>query len=407
MITTSFYLDSRRSTTADDPAPLKLAINWRRTRALLPTGIRIKPSAWDDRSSTAKDKAIQLLVSGFKYKVDTLISNMLDAGKLDGLQASGIKRLLVRELSPESTAPARFLAVLEDFARSRNKPRTREIYLATADRIRAFDRHADNLGFSDLNVGWLDRFDSFLAKTSPKKNARNIHFRNIRAVFNDARRKEITTCYPFLNYAIHPEPTRHKALPVEQLRTLFNAEVAPWQQKYLDFFKISFMLIGINTEDLLHATVIDGDRLSYTRAKTNKPYSIKVEPECMELIRKYRGKKYLLNIMDTYARTAHWTSKVNNELKKICEPLGLPPISMYWARHSWITMATNLDIPDRTVSAAAGHSSHSVTEIYIDFDRAKIDRANRKVLDYVLYDKKESDMFEMLRQIQSKISMMA
>jgi hypothetical protein len=256
-------------------------------------------------------------------------------------------------------------------------------------------------------VGWLDRFDSFLALTSPKKNARNIHLRNIRAVMRLAFKRKQTTNYPFSDYKVRPEPTKKRDLCVEDLRILFNANVKDWQQKYVDFFKISFMLIGINTEDLLHATRIEGGRLVYQRAKTNKPYSIKVEPECMELIRKYRGKKYLLNILDTYSKTNHWTSKVNNELQAIAAQLGLPKISMYWTRHTWSTISANIDIPKETTAVALGHGSKTVTDIYIDFDQVKVDRANRKVLDYVLYDKKEADIYDMIRQLNEKISMNA
>lgn len=50
-------------------------------------------------------------------------------------------------------------------------------------------------------------------------------------------------------------------------------------------------------------------------------------------------------------------------------------------------IAASLDIPKETIAQALGHSQHSVTDIYIDFDRTKVDRANRKVLDWVLYSK--------------------
>ena len=82
--------------------------------------------------------------------------------------------------------------------------------------------------------------------------------------------------------------------------------------------------------------------------------------------------------------------------------LGLPPISMYWARHSWITIATDLDIPPKTVEAAAGHSGGSVTDIYIDFDRSKIDWANRVVIDFVLYDKKPLTVLDLLRDASKR-----
>lgn len=64
-----------------------------------------------------------------------------------------------------------------------------------------------------------------------------------------------------------------------------------------------------------------------------------------------------------------------------------PGLSAYWARHTWATIAASLDIPKETIAHALGHSQHSVTDIYIDFDRTKVDRANRKVLDWVLYSK--------------------
>lgn len=402
MITTRLYLDTRQSSEGR-PAPLKISITHKRQVAYLFTGIKLLPSAWDPVALSTKDRATMLNISRFKLKVDTILLSLLEDGKLDGLSAPGVRDLVKRELNPGDAAPAKFMEYLRRFAESRKMPRTREIYMATHDRILQFDRHADTLEFQDITIGWLDRFDAFLAKTSPKRNARNVHFRNIRAVFNDALRKELTLYYPFRKYEIRPEPTAHKNLLIEQIRALFNAEVKPWQQKYVDFFKMQFMLIGINTGDLIHATGINGDRLEYNRAKTHKPYSIKVEPECLELIEKYRGKKYLLNILDTYSKTNHWTSKVNNELQAIAQNLGLPKISTNWMRHSWMSIAAELDIPKETIARAAGHSAKTVTDIYINFDWNKIDRANRQLLDYVLYDKKSLNAIEILNLNLSRL----
>ena len=47
--------------------------------------------------------------------------------------------------------------------------------------------------------------------------------------------------------------------------------------------------------------------------------------------------------------------------------------------------AASLDIPKETIAAALGHGGNTVTDIYIDFDRRKVDEANRRVLDWVLY----------------------
>lgn len=53
-----------------------------------------------------------------------------------------------------------------------------------------------------------------------------------------------------------------------------------------------FYLIGINTKDLFSLTsknAVNG-RIEYRRAKTGRWYSIKLEPEAMVLIERYKGK---------------------------------------------------------------------------------------------------------------------
>ena len=55
-----------------------------------------------------------------------------------------------------------------------------------------------------------------------------------------------------------------------------------------------FYLCGINSVDLFNARpdALSNGRLEYVRAKTHKAYSVKVEPEAMEIIDRYRGKDY-------------------------------------------------------------------------------------------------------------------
>ena len=57
---------------------------------------------------------------------------------------------------------------------------------------------------------------------------------------------------------------------------------------------------------------------------------------------------------------------------------------MYWARHSWATIAFSIGISKDVISLALGHSNGSqVTSIYINPDLKQIDNANRRVIDYV------------------------
>ena len=93
----------------------------------------------------------------------------------------------------------------------------------------------------------------------------------------------------------------------------------------------------------------------------------------------------MLNFTDTYANYRHFYNNLCTGLREIRDQLKLGELTTYWARHSWATIAASLDIPKETIAAALGHGGNTVTDIYIEFDKRKIDEANRKVLDWVLY----------------------
>lgn len=289
------------------------------------------------------------------------------------------------------------------FAESK-KESTREVYMHTYSRMVAFTEEEgmrlDALHFEDITKEWLMKFDVFLSRTSPSKNARNIHLSNIRAVFNEAIDDEITTFYPFRRFKIRPVATAKRNLKVEELRQLFNYPCEAHAAKYLDMFKLIFMLIGINSIDLAHLKEVKDGRVEFHRSKTNRWYSIKVEPEALEIIKRYKGQNWLVDILDHWRNHKDYTLKLNSVLKRIGEVkrVGLggkkiykplfPNISTYWARHSWATIAASLDIPKDTIAHALGHGNNTVTDIYIDFDQKKVDEANRRVLDWVFYNKR-------------------
>lgn len=290
-----------------------------------------------------------------------------------------------------------FVKHYEQFMESKTNRGTRGVYKHTLDRIRAFDKNVDNKMFEDIDLKWLTDFEAFCAKTACK-NARNIHLRNIRAVFNNAIDYEITTAYPFRRFKIRPEATRKRSLSVEELRKFINMEVEEYQQFYKDMFLLSFCLIGCNAVDMYGLAEITSDnRIEYTRAKTHRKYSIKVEPEALEIINKYRGKANLLCIADRWSDHRDFVHQLNKALKNMgqLERVGrggkkirtpaFPELSSYWCRHTWATIAYNeCGISEDIIAQALGHaSSHTTTSIYINRNAKLVDDANRKVLDYV------------------------
>lgn len=121
------------------------------------------------------------------------------------------------------------------------------------------------------------------------------------------------------------------------MRTLINYPCEEYQIIYRDMFILMFYLCGINAVDLLNARpdALCNGRLEYVRAKTHKPYSVKVEPEAMEIINRYRGKRFLLNIMDTRKNYKDFLHRMGNALKQIgpVERHGLGPVTVLVSAH--------------------------------------------------------------------------
>lgn len=407
MATTKFYLDTR-AVKGDNYAPLKVVITKHGHASYISLDIKLLPSQWDEKRQRATNIENQNKINNYIYnrkvQIDNAIMELSSRGELTKMTSTQIKNKVKSYLDPKAEIQNLFINRYKKFTESRNAERTKEIYETTLNKILTFDKNATSMSFEDINKDWLISFDNFLKKEGLKKNSRNIHFRNIRAVINDAIDNEITTHYPMRKMDINPEETEKRSLTIEELRLLFNYPVKRWQQKYLDYFKLTFYLIGINPVDLCNCKkedIKDG-RLIYKRRKTGKLYSIKIEKEAQEIIEKYSGEKLLVNFSERMTNYKTFVSRANKALKKIgivnmvynsshskknkfeYKPL-FNSLSIYWARHTWATLAYSIGISDELIAAALGHShGNRITSIYIDKSIANIDDVNRKVIDYVL-----------------------
>lgn len=395
MITTKIYLD-RRAVKGNNPAPLKIAITKKGSTAYISLGISLMPEQWNPTKqcvvSHPKRQFFNTYINKRKLEVDEIVLSLTAAKDTIGT-ATDIKNVIASRLNPQDTDESTtFHNWFVKFSGTK-MGRTKELYDATLNHIKRFrPKNYRQLRFEDITMEWLVEFDAYLAKTSPARNARNINLRNIRAVFNYAIDNDVTTYYPFRKFKLRNEETRKRSMPVEALRKLKDLKVEPYLEKYRDFFMLSFYLIGANVVDMCKAVELVDGRFEYRRSKTHKLYSIKVEPEAMALIEKYKGDKYLLNYLDTHKSYRTFYNCLQKGLVKVKEAfnavddgIALQELTSYWARHTWATIASDLDIPDATIAASLGHSHGNATSaIYIDYNTRKIDVANRLVIDRVV-----------------------
>lgn len=295
-----------------------------------------------------------------------------------------------------------------EYSLTKGNAGTRKIYVLTQKNVSEYDSAVKP---DDVDAAWLERFRQWCLSQGMKVNGAGMLLRNVRAVFNWARRNGYTQNYPFLDYSIPEEETEPNNVSVEELRALRDYACEPWQKKYVDFFMLSFYLAGINPVDLLQMrrdSLKDG-HLRFVRQKTNKENTRKIRTivlpvvdEARKIIEKYPSREgYVLGFMDGRQDYRSFIKKCNEALKKVGtseivpDKIGrmrkvvyhpiLPNITLYTARYTFGSIAANdLDISERTIGMCLGHSwSKNVTSRYISHDQRKVDTAVQRVVEYV------------------------
>ena len=407
MATTKFYLDLRGKA-KDGKGNLLIILVKDKTSASFPTGIRIKPDEWNGAKVVKHpgSYALNAELQQRKSKIDESIAYISLLDEFAFLSAADIKKIILDDKVKKTSGGHSVSDLFEEYlTNGQLKEGTKEIYRSALKKVLAFG--GNNLRIEQINLKWLRSFDSFLSSTQGI-NGKSIYLRSLRAVCNYSKHIGIKMPYPFENFQIKSEPTQKRSVPIEKMREFISYPVDEVTKKYRDYFLLMFYLIGINTKDLLLARkeqLVKG-RLEYVREKTNKKYSIKIEPEAKELLSLYAGSgDYLLEAMDHCKHYKSFGREINDFIQTIgpeveviqpsedlfaetvytkeIQPI-IPGITTYFARHSWATYAYEIGIPLDVISQALGHSfGNRTTLIYVRYDQSKVDEANRKVIDYL------------------------
>lgn len=380
----SLKLDTRRAR-EDGSYPLKVAVSRNSRTTYVHLNVYLREEEWDAlRQEVIRRpdrRMLNVMLQDRLAAFNTELMRLQMAGDLRRLS----NREMIKRLSGEKSeaTPVKLMRFYDTFVSSIPNKRTRELYEATIRKMEAFCGGLSDLEFEDVTVSWLRAFEAFMARTL-KVNSRSIHLRNLRAVFNAAIDDGLTSWYPFRRFPIKSQQTPKRALPLYQLRKLHDVEVEPFMRKYIDIYFLGFYLIGINMVDMSRLAPPVAGRIVYDRAKTHKLYNIKIEPEAQEILDRYPGKNGLLSFFDNVKDYKSISYRENLNLHRIGEMIGVPDLTYYSCRHTWATLASDIDIPDDVIALALGHSRGTVTDVYIRRNMAKVDEANRRVIDHFL-----------------------
>lgn len=159
-------------------------------------------------------------------------------------------------------------------------------------------------------------------------------------------------------------------------------------------FLLSFYLMGVSFIDLAFLKVgnlVDG-RVQYKRKKTAKFYDVKISDNAHDLLDYYLdGKQSQDYIFPIIKRTRlieqfkdiQWALKrYNQRLKEIAQLAGIEEnLTSYVSRHTFASIANNMEIPVTAISQMLGHTNLSTTQVYLaSLRRDVIDEYGERVI---------------------------
>lgn len=406
MPTITLYLDNR-VIKKNGTCPLKFVIRNYGTVVYMKADIDLPPQCWKDgKVVTSRNAATDALLPRPPKLMNILIQQRLlrvqeiaqqICGWKSNMTASVLREKIIRTLNGQSVSltgedsDILFMDCVDEYTSTLEKKKTIQLHNYIKNYIRKNIPHAEELALYEMDEDWIRNLMGVMKKgTKTQKPLSANSILNImcliKATWHYAQRKKYVSKdnVPFANIKL-PKPTiKSRALSIEEMREVWYHEGNRRRQSEVvgrDMFVLSFCLCGLNMADLykLRESDIRGGRLECDRQKTGVHINIKIEPEAQAIIDKYKKDGYLIGKVRKVSAD-NTTHAVNKGLRHIRSGL-----TMYWARHTWVSLAVELDIPDRTVFMGIAHRQGKASdETYVTMRNRKLDIANRRVIDYVL-----------------------
>ena len=254
-----------------------------------------------------------------------------------------------------------------------------------------------DVSFRMMDENLIKSYNNWLEQRGVVKNTISFYMRILRAIYNKAVKECIAKQnFPFKNVYTGIDNTRKRALDENVIKKIMMLDLkgSPNLALSRDIFIFSYCMRGMSFVDIvfLRRQNFDGNYITYRRKKTGQRLSVLVEPCIARIIERYakktEGSPYIFPIIssdnpeEAYRQYQTALGYHNRKLKELAKMANVNlPLSSYWARHTWATVARNHNIPVSVIGAAMGHSSEKTTLIYLaSLENSVIDKANRLVI---------------------------
>lgn len=262
----------------------------------------------------------------------------------------------------------------------------------------------NKIKFSHITPVFLDQYEVFLRENGNKNGGIAFKMRELKALFNKARKRKIIPQepYPFEEYKISKlkSESRKTALTLDEFKKMRDVDLSAYPNllEAYRYFMFSVYTRGMNFKDmmLLRWSDINNNRIYYVRSKTKGKLNLEIIKPVQEILDFYKSQERNTNFIfpilleedltpTQIANRKHKVlSRYNQKLKEIAKLAGLEkkPTS-YVARHSFATILKMNGTPIEKITEMMGHGDVSITIAYLkEFSNEDLDIENRKFTDF-------------------------
>lgn len=394
----------RPSTVQNKEGTLYYQVNYRRTVRCLSTDYHVFPQEWNEKEASViipedeghqdrKDylQLIQCKLDGEIRQMRALIrhKNKLDTPyTIDDLIES------FKQLPPYQSV---FSFIQTQIAKKSQMKRigTTKTYTDALCRFQEFRNYKD-LSFESMTADLMERYEAWLINRGLKRNSIAYYLRTLRTLYHKAVDARLTDDHDIFRH-VHTSygKTVKRAVSINHIRAIECLELPEGSPLAFarDMFMFSFYMRGMSFVDMafLRKRDLRYGVVTYCRKKTNQCLTIEWEKPIQNIVDRYarqiKDTPFMLPILmkedgTEYKRYRQVEQNVNRNLKKIGDTIGLRiPLTTYVARHSWASIARNLDISIAVISEGMGHNSYRTTQTYLNsIDTSTINMANKKII---------------------------
>ncbi len=296
-------------------------------------------------------------------------------------------------ISGFSTSVYNFINAQIIYKRQMGKIRTSETYQATLNSFMQF-RCGIDLTFDMIDSELIELYEMDMRERGLSRNTTSFYMRILRTQYRLAVEHGLTQDRrPFKRVYCGIDKTVKRSLSFGEIKRIKELDLSglPVCDFARDMFIFSFCMRGMSFVDMsyLRKSDLRNGYITYRRKKTGQLLTIEWTGQMQAIVDKYGDSEtqYLLPIIrkeDGTERRQYQNQmlKVNRKLKKIAGMVNISvPLTLYYSRHSWATIARGKDVPLSVISEGLGHDSEATTQIYLDsIKSSEVDKANRKIL---------------------------